>query len=959
MQRFERFDRGERGVAAKIATLAVLLLAGCQSAPVAAQPAQRAEVCNQTPFYPDADAYDPGVPTPESVTGHAIGDGAVRYEPMVRYLRALAEASSFVTLTPYAESHEGYTLYYVTITSRTNHERLAAIKTDNAKLADPRTLANEAEAKRILDTLPGVAWMAYCIHGDELSSTDAAVQLAYQLAAGTDAATQRWRDELVVHIDPLMNPDGRERYLGQLRHLTGKVPNPDYQALQHRGLWSAGRGNHYLFDLNRDWLIQAHPETRGRAARMLDWNPHLVVDSHEMWATDTYLFDPPREPLNLALSAQNMAWRRQFSADQARAFDRYGWSYYTQEWYEEWYPGYTNAWASFLGAIGILYEQAGVNAASVKRPTGEVLTYHEAVHHHFVSSLANLETLRANRREILADYLADRQWAISEDTPGPRAFLLPPPKDRSRFDRFLEVLRRQGIEGHLATEPFRAEGVVDVWGERAASRMLPAGTLVVRTAQPHRRLLQALLAFDPHMTDDFLVEERKELENHRGSRIYDVTAWNLGMAYGLEAYWAEGIAEVPLGPARPAAPDDTPAKLTAAAYGYLIDGDDGGIYRAIVRLLDRECQVRVAMKPFRIAGRWYERGAVLLRNHENPDNLEALLVESVSGLMLDVQPVDTALSEDGPDLGGQRFRLLRQPRIAIASQWPIAPTSFASTWYLLDARMELRTSPINLQTITRIDLRKYNVLVFPDTWSAEGLAGILDDKARRKLKTWVEAGGSLVALGRSAAVLAKKEYAMTGTRLKRDVLDQLAVYEEALARERDAREVKLDPAVVWGMDGGSIDEQEQPAAPRPGQPAVAKPDIEALKRKDAWQRIFKPVGAFAAATLDPEHWLCFGLDDRLPVLISTDLAYMSRHPVATPVRLTDSAHLRLSGLLWPEARERWGGTAYTTVERIGHGQIILFASDPFFRGYLEGSGRILLNALILGPGLGTSPPMPW
>lgn len=366
------------------------------------------------PFIDPAD-LDPSIPTPESVIGHPVGQKAVRYADLVRYLRTLADASPLVALTPYGETHEGRPLYYVTITSAANHSRLDVIKAENAKLADPRKLRDADEATRITETLPAIAWMAYAIHGDELSSTDAAMQLAYQLVAGTDEQTKRLRDELVIHIDPLMNPDGRERYLSQLAHLTGKVPNADYQAMQHRGLWSAGRGNHYLFDLNRDWLPQVHPETRGRAAAILEWNPHLVVDSHEMGALDTYLFDPPREPLNPFLSEANLNWRRRFSAEQARAFDRHGWSYYTREWYEEWYPGYTNAWSSLLGAVGVLYEQAGVNAAAIKQASGYVLTYREAVHHQLTSSLANLETLRANRREILRDYLADRRRAVSDE----------------------------------------------------------------------------------------------------------------------------------------------------------------------------------------------------------------------------------------------------------------------------------------------------------------------------------------------------------------------------------------------------------------------------------------------------------------------------------------------------------------------------------------------------------------
>ncbi len=969
----KRYDLLTRATA-----LLPILAAGCVSGPLAADHA-RAEGGERTlqaannrlenlSHVQSPASFNPDVPTPESIIGHAVADGAVRYDPLVRYLQTLAEASPLATLTPYAESHEGRTLYYLTITSIANHARLDEIKADNAKLADPRRLASAEQAAGILDSLPGVAWLAYSIHGDELSSTDAAIEVAYQLTAGLDEQTRRLRDELVIHIDPLMNPDGRERYLGQLQHLTGKVPNPDYQAMQHWGLWSAGRGNHYLFDLNRDWLMQVHPETRGRAARLLDWNPHLVVDSHEMGSLDTYLFDPPREPHNVDLSEDNLKWRRRFSADQAKAFDRHGWSYYTQEWYEEWYPGYTNAWVSLQGAVGLLYEQAGVNAAVIKQATGKILTYREAVHHQFVSSLANLETLRANRREILADYLADRRWAVQAAGSDAEVFLLPPPPDRPMFDRFVDLLIRQGIEVGIAPTPLQAADVTDIWGHTVDTKILPAGTLVVRAAQPRRRLLHAILNFDPHMSETFLHDERKYLESHRGTRVYDVTAWNLCMAYGLEGYWARSTADVALRP-----PSSKRAELSDATpgYGYLIDGASSDIYHAIIRLLDRECKVRVATEPFTMGGQEYAPGAVLLRNRENPaaDELSQLIKELTADLDLAVRPVDTALCEAGPDLGGRRFRLLAQPRIAIASQWPISTTSFGSTWHLLDARLGLRVSPFNLQAMGFADLRKYNVIVLPNTWRPAGLEGVLNERTRKRLKKWVETGGTLVALGNSAAFVAGKDRDLSSVRLRRDVLDKLTVYEEALKREQSARHVSVDPAEVWNAtklptdkDDSEASDDSDKASPKRKKPSQ---DIEALKREDTWLRMFSPNGVMAATEFNPEHWLCFGLGenrtggDKLSVLLSSRYALMSKHPIQTPVRLAAQDDLRLSGLLWPEGRKRWADTAYTTVERVGYGQIILFSTDPFFRGYLEGTGRLLLNALLLGPGLGTSQPVPW
>ena len=203
--------------------------------------------------------------------------------------------------------------------------KLDQIKEEIGLLADPRKLSGENQAKKLIETLPAIAWMAYSIHGDELSSTDAAMQLAYQLAAGTDTLTRRLKQNLVIIIDPLQNPDGRERFLSQVQSFSGNITSWDVNSLQHNGLWPWGRGNHYLFDLNRDWFALVHPESKGKIKAILEWNPQLVVDCHEMGAFDTYLFSPPREPFNPFWTSTIHKWWKKFSGDQAKAFDQYGW----------------------------------------------------------------------------------------------------------------------------------------------------------------------------------------------------------------------------------------------------------------------------------------------------------------------------------------------------------------------------------------------------------------------------------------------------------------------------------------------------------------------------------------------------------------------------------------------------------------------------------------------------------
>ncbi|MBN2314005.1 MAG: hypothetical protein JXM79_08750 [Sedimentisphaerales bacterium] len=925
--------------------LALTLLNGCGST-VQASPRENAQA--QPAGFVEPVNFDPAIPSPESSTGHAIGIKAVRYHALEQYLKTLAETSDRVALTVYGRSHEGRSLTYLTITSPANHERLDRIKADNAKLSDPRKLQNSAEAEQLINAMPAVAWLNYSIHGDELSSTDAAMYVAYHLAASQDQTTRQLLDTVVIHLNPLVNPDGRERYLSHLEQLTGVVSSPDLQSMQHQALWSRGRGNHYLFDLNRDWLVHVHPEVRDLAKVILSWNPHLLIDSHEQGAYETYLFDPPREPINTHLAPKVLDWRRRFSADQAAAFNQHGWSYYTKDWYSEWSPIYTNSWASILGAIGLLYEQARVDAASVKHPTGREVSYRETVHHHIVSTLANLETLRVNREHILSGYLQDRRWAINETDPNAGILLLPPCKDTSRWKRLAELMIDQGIEVGFAQESFEAENTTDLWGNKLPSQTFPKGTLIARSAQPHRRMLHALCEFDPHLKDSFLLKERKELENHRGTLLYDVSTWSLPMAFALEAYWSENVPEIKM---QSELPEPNQSNFSGTSgYAYLMDFENTSTYPALVRLFEEECHPRIATDPFTMNGREYKRGTVLLRGHENPDSLPKILQKIASDFPVEIRAVESALVEDGPDLGCGKFELLAAPRVAIASQWPVYSTSFGSMWYLLDHELRLQSSPVNIQNMGSIDLRKYNVLILPDSSS---VGRVIDKSAVEKIKRWVEAGGTLIAAGGSAVFAADKDQELSSVRSRRDVLDKLVEYREAVEREKNARDIKIDPNHIWGVKPTTTEDANKPGESK------AKPDIEKLKRTDEWQRIFSPEGSFVTGIVNTEHWLAFGLGEKLPVMFWGSRAFMSKHPVRTVVRLADENQVRLSGLLWPEARQRLADSAYATVESVGRGQVILFATDPTYRMWLPGQQRLFLNAVLLGPGMGASQPLPW
>jgi hypothetical protein len=238
-------------------------------------------------YFPSGE-YNSEIIKPEQVIGFEIGKRPIRHHEAIQYIKQLAENSSRLLFVEAGKTYENRLLCYVVISSEKNIQNIEKVKSDLAQYADPRKTFSGN-----LNELPGVAWMMYSIHGDELSGTDAGILLAYQLGAGTDAKTLKILDELIIGIDPMENPDGRERFLDQMQQWGTDIVNSDMQSIQHTGVWPYGRGNHYLFDLNRDWFILAHPESRARVRAINEWHPQLVVDAQK-WVIMILFFFIPR-----------------------------------------------------------------------------------------------------------------------------------------------------------------------------------------------------------------------------------------------------------------------------------------------------------------------------------------------------------------------------------------------------------------------------------------------------------------------------------------------------------------------------------------------------------------------------------------------------------------------------------------------------------------------------------------
>ncbi len=437
---------------------------------------------------------------------------------------------------------------------------------------------------------------------------------------------------------------------------------------------------------------------------------------------------------------------------------------------------------------------------------------------------------------------------------------------------------------------------------------------------------------------------------HHRSKIYETTAWSLPLAYDLEAYHTSSLPRVKTVPYEP---PELEGELSGedSPIGFVFDCSDDRSYGLLSRLLSRGYKVWSARHAFENDGILYPRGSYQIRRNGNPDLDVDELRQMAEDSGVDMAGIGTSLGSKYADLGGGEFRLLTAPRIALIGGSPVSTSGFGAIWHLLDGRLNVRTSVLELAALGRADLDKYNVLVLPNSWGgAAGYKKLLGEGGIARLKKWVESGGTLVAIGSGAAFAADSSVALSSVRQKRQSLKKLSVYDAALEAAKEADKPQVDSVSVW--EGKPADETRE-------RDAEENMELALTKEADERARRLFPRGAILSVDLDDEHWLTVGCGNSMPVMYSSDYAYLAPSRVQVAGRFGESKHLRISGLLWPEARERWRETVYLSRESKGKGQIILFATGPNFRGYFHGSERLLLNALLLGPGYGARRSIEW
>jgi hypothetical protein len=818
------------------------------------------------------------VPAPHEVLGYEIGERFTPVSGVERYMRALAEASELVSVDTYGETVEGRPLLQVLIVAPEHRARMDDILAANRELMDPDT--PEARAREIAENNPAIVYYTYGVHGNESSSPEAALWTAYDLASGaTDVAGVL--DSVVVVIDPSANPDGRDRYVNFYRSAAQLRDNPNVQIRERREPWPGGRFNHYLFDLNRDWAWLSQPETRARLERFHRYNPQVHVDFHEMGYQSSYFFFPAAEPINDIFPDHILEWGERFGGANARAMDREGRLYYTRQNFDLFYPGYGDSWPSLVGAVGMTYEQGGggFGGRIIERADGTILTLRHRAMGHRITGNATLRAAAEGKTDLLLGFAGFHRNIDG----GLTDTYLVPGDDPTRAEALVRFLRIHEIEVERAGDDVTFGTEPHPGFEARAS--LPAGTYRVRARQARGRLAGALLR-----PENFL----------DATSSYDITAWALPYAYGVEAHSATAEpggswSRVEAVPGR-SGPDLPPG----GSYGYLLPPSFSHAPR-LVAFLEGGGRAYAMADTFSIEGTAFPRGTLFFPQGRNED-LDEKLRES--GLASMVTPISTGYTTTGPDLGTNDAASLELPRLALFGGEGTSPTGFGAHWFFLEQVLDIPFDIVNVGDVGSLDLSEYDVIVVPPG----NPMGELGNGAVDGIVDWVREGGTLVAVGSGAHSLAAPVA---------NVERRLTVDEED--PERDER---LQRALM------SREEREM----------------------ERWME--RVPGTILKAVLDPGHPLSFGAGveshpDRTFVL-STGVAFEPSEDFESVAYFAEGLD-RISGVISEANLERLDRSSWLVHRSLGQGRVILFADDPLFRMFWYSGWQLYTNAILTGP----------
>ena len=809
-------------------------------------------------FYPSSGNFNSAIPTPEKFLGYTIGSHHTRHDRLVEYFKELARLSDRVTFQITGETYEHRSQIAAIFTSSSNHQRLEEIR--KAHLAGQLTGNTE--------NIPLIIHLGYNVHGNEPSSSEAAMLTAYYLTASESEETKKWMNDMVILMDPVINPDGRDRHShwANMHKASPVVADPIDR--EHTEIWPGGRFNHYWFDLNRDWFLGTFPETRNRIKFFHQWRPYVQTDHHEMGSNSSFYFDPGKDASNNPV-VPDFLYKTiypKYAEYFSKATDKLGSMYYTKESYDKLYPGYGSSYINFYGGAGFLFEQAS-SRGHTQETTTIPITFAFTIRNQFTASLTTVRASLAEKANLLKMrkefYRVAKEQAAKSAVKG---YLFGDANDETRTRAFADMLLLHEIEVYEA-----GSGSADGKG------------YFVPVDQNNYIMVRSV--FEKQIT-------------YVDSSFYDASAWSLVHAYNLP--YSEIKTAYTAGKKISTLPVRQVNAVTKSNYAYVLSNTDYNIHKAINQLQSAGVIVQSAFRPFTLTiegkNKSFGYGSVVLsvqQQNISPDSLFKIVSATVKESSITIHSLNSGFSSGGIDLGSNYVRTLKKPEVVMIIGAGVAATEAGEIWHLLDQRLQMPITKMDITNLSRANLNRYNTMIM-----VSGNYSVLDKVATDKIKAWVQSGNSLITI-------------KSGTE--------------------------------WAIKNGLTKEKLLPIDSAKGTPVRQDYDmavhIEGAKAMG---------GSIFRIDLDTTNPIGFGFTNRKVSVYRNGLTFLqpSTNPYSTISQYT--ADPLIGGYVHPGTLKKIRNSASIVVGAEGSGRVIMFTDDPNFRGTWYGTNKLFLNALFYG-----------
>lgn len=680
-------------------------------------------------YLPTDVSYNQDIPKPSEILGYVPGEWHVSHDKLVHYMTTIAESSDRISIENRGFTYEQRPLLLLTVTSPENHKNLSEIKKKHLQIVTGEVSESD------LSSMPVVVNQGFSIHGNEPSGTNAALILAYYLAAAEGPEIDNILENTIILLDPSFNPDGLQRFAYWTNTNRSTHLNPDPQDREFSEVWPGGRTNHYWFDMNRDWLPVQLLESQARIKTFYDWRPNVLTDHHEMGSNSSFFFQPGVPSRTNPLTPQlNQDLTGKIGEYHAKALDSIGSLYYSQENFDDFYYGKGSTFPDINGAIGILFEQASSRGSGQLTDNG-LLSFPFTVRNQFNTALSTLEASLELKDEILK--LQHQFYRNAEKRADKGAYVFGRKGDPVLTNELAKVLSQHQVE------LYKMEGDETINGKEFEAN----SSYIIPKNQLQNRLVEAMF------------EERTTFTD---SIFYDVSAWSFRHAFDVD--FTE-VKSVNMGEKVDSPKLETPADLNKSPYAYAMRWSDFNSAKVLHKIMEADIRVKVAQKPFQSATEEFDYGTILIpvqNQKKAADEIYNLLNSLQKENHVHISALETGLTQ-GINLGSPNMEHLEMPKIALLVGDGVRSYDAGEMWHMLDYRFEIPVTKLDTKDFDRTSLNKYTHLIIPSSSSTS-----LSASGKTKLKDWVKDGGTIIAYKGTANWL--KEEKMIDFKTKKDTI---------------------------------------------------------------------------------------------------------------------------------------------------------------------------------------------